>query len=51
MPNSAAEAKADEQIGRIPGKMLANDASNVACMFTQQGRKGINQDAMLVWEV
>lgn len=50
MPNSAAEAKADEQIGRIPGRMLANDASNVACMFTQQGRKGINQDAMLVWE-
>lgn len=50
MPNSAAEEKAYEQIGRIPGRMFANGASNVACMFTQQGRKGTNQDAMLVWE-
>jgi hypothetical protein len=31
--------------------MYANGASNTACMFTQQGRKGTNQDAMLVWEV
>lgn len=50
MPNSAAEEKAHEQISRIPGRMFANGASNVACMFTQQGRKGTNQDAMLVWE-
>lgn len=50
MPNSAAEEKAYEQISRIPGRMFANGASNVACMFTQQGRKGTNQDAMLVWE-
>ncbi|KAH9310018.1 hypothetical protein KI387_037929 [Taxus chinensis] len=25
-------------------------SSSVACMFTQQGRKGTNQDAMIVWE-
>lgn len=50
MPNSAAEEKAYEQISRIPGRMFANGTSNVACMFTQQGRKGTNQDAMLVWE-
>eukprot|EP01018_Ginkgo_biloba_P025465 Gb_31485 [translate_table: standard] len=48
--SSATEAKTDEQIGRIPGRMFMNGASSVASMFTQQGRKGTNQDAMLVWE-
>jgi hypothetical protein len=47
MLNSAAEAKADEQISRIPGRMFANDASIVAFMFMQQGQKGTNQDVML----
>lgn len=35
----------------IPGRMFTNDASKIACLYTQQGKKGINQDAMLVWEV
>ncbi|KAH9324481.1 hypothetical protein KI387_004659 [Taxus chinensis] len=47
LPN---EAKADEQMNKIPGRMFSNGSSSVACMFTQQGRKGTNQDAMLVWE-
>jgi len=51
MLNSAAEVKADEQISRIPGRMFANGASNVACRFMQQGQKRTNQDAMLVGEV
>ncbi|KAF8369913.1 hypothetical protein HHK36_032054 [Tetracentron sinense] len=43
--------KADEQeLHRIPGRMFVNSSSNIACLFTQQGRKGTNQDAMLVWE-
>ncbi|CAN1215718.1 hypothetical protein LINPERPRIM_LOCUS340 [Linum perenne] len=25
-------------------------SSSSSCIFTQKGRKGINQDAMLVWE-
>lgn len=46
-----AETKNDALLALIPGRMYANGASNTACMFTQQGRKGTNQDAMLVWEV
>ncbi|GMI78627.1 hypothetical protein like AT1G79630 [Hibiscus trionum] len=34
----------------IPGRMFLNGASSVACLYTQQGKKGTNQDAMLVWE-
>lgn len=33
------------------GRMVMNGASNVACLYTQQGKKGINQDTMMVWEV
>lgn len=36
---------------KIPGRMFLNGASSVASLFTQQGKKGPNQDAMLVWEV
>uniref|UniRef100_A0A0C9S124 TSA: Wollemia nobilis Ref_Wollemi_Transcript_28262_2452 transcribed RNA sequence n=1 Tax=Wollemia nobilis TaxID=56998 RepID=A0A0C9S124_9CONI len=50
MENTATETRADEQIGKVRGRMFVNGASNMACMFTQQGRKGTNQDAMLVWE-
>ncbi|ONK56803.1 uncharacterized protein A4U43_C10F13150 [Asparagus officinalis] len=35
---------------RIPGRMFSNGASGIASMFTQQGKKGTNQDAMIVWE-
>lgn len=35
----------------IPGRMFMNGASKIACLYTQQGKKGINQDAMVVWEV
>ncbi|MCO5586792.1 hypothetical protein L7F22_040734 [Adiantum nelumboides] len=31
-------------------KICMNGSSNCACLFTQQGRKGINQDAMIVCE-
>ncbi|KAI4388543.1 hypothetical protein MLD38_000862 [Melastoma candidum] len=34
----------------VAGKMCMNGASNVACLYTQQGKKGTNQDAMVVWE-
>lgn len=35
----------------VAGKMCVNGASDVACLYTQQGKKGTNQDAMVVWEV
>ncbi|XVF74879.1 hypothetical protein PTKIN_Ptkin13bG0146100 [Pterospermum kingtungense] len=34
----------------LSGRMFLNGASHVACLHTQQGKKGTNQDAMLVWE-
>ncbi|KAJ8621136.1 hypothetical protein MRB53_029665 [Persea americana] len=40
----------EEELNRSHGRMFVNGASDVACLFTQQGRKGTNQDAMLVWE-
>ncbi|XP_010907919.1 probable protein phosphatase 2C 33 [Elaeis guineensis] len=39
-----------EQLHRIPGRLFLNGASSVASLFTQQGKKGTNQDAMIVWE-
>ena len=33
------------------GKMVMNGATKIACLYTQQGKKGTNQDAMLIWEV
>ncbi|KAF8111741.1 hypothetical protein N665_0073s0096 [Sinapis alba] len=34
----------------IPNRITSNGKSKSSCVFTQQGRKGINQDAMIVWE-
>ncbi|CAM8888072.1 unnamed protein product [Rhodiola kirilowii] len=38
------------ELHRIPGRMFGNGSSSMACLFTQQGRKGTNQDAMIYWE-
>ncbi|KAL5579216.1 hypothetical protein UlMin_011658 [Ulmus minor] len=35
---------------RIPRRMCLNGSSDLAMLFTKQGRKGINQDVMVVWE-
>ncbi|KAI5431674.1 probable protein phosphatase 2C 33 [Lathyrus oleraceus] len=35
---------------KVPGRMFLNGSSDVASMYCKQGRKGVNQDAMLVWE-
>ncbi|KAL0921266.1 hypothetical protein M5K25_008323 [Dendrobium thyrsiflorum] len=42
--------RVDDQFHRIPGRMFHNGESNIASLFSQQGKKGINQDAMIVWE-
>lgn len=49
--NSSFEYRRDEPLHRIPGRMILNGSSEVASLFTQQGKKGTNQDAMIVWEV
>ncbi|URE32858.1 phosphatase 2C [Musa troglodytarum] len=40
----------EQQLQGIPGRMFLNGASSAASLFTQQGKKGTNQDAMIVWE-
>uniref|UniRef100_A0A0E0R7H5 protein-serine/threonine phosphatase n=1 Tax=Oryza rufipogon TaxID=4529 RepID=A0A0E0R7H5_ORYRU len=39
--------RSDEE---APGRIAGNGAGNVACLFTRQGKKGTNQDAMVAWE-
>ncbi|CAF1923593.1 hypothetical protein HID58_063911 [Brassica napus] len=34
----------------IPNRITSNGKSKSSCIFTQQGRKGVNQDSMIVWE-
>jgi hypothetical protein len=47
----AAAAAEERALHQIPGRVVANGGSKVACLYTQQGKKGTNQDAMIVWEV
>ena len=35
----------------VPGRIASNGVGSAACLFTRQGRKGTNQDAMVVLEV
>ncbi|CAH8381216.1 unnamed protein product [Eruca vesicaria subsp. sativa] len=35
---------------QLLGRLVGNGSSELACLYTQQGSKGTNQDAMLVWE-
>ncbi|GMJ13046.1 2C-type protein phosphatase 52 [Hibiscus trionum] len=39
-----------QNLPSVPNRIFANGKSRTSCIFTQQGRKGINQDAMIVWE-
>ncbi|CAL4999595.1 unnamed protein product [Urochloa decumbens] len=49
LPGGGGEMTEDE-LARVSGRMYGNGTSAVACLHTQQGRKGTNQDAMVVWE-
>lgn len=48
--NSSFDYRREEPLHRIPGRLFLNGSSDTACLFTQQGKKGTNQDAMIVWE-
>lgn len=45
-----AEAKVANILSRMPSRVCANGSTYSACAFSKQGRKGVNQDCMLVWE-
>ncbi|KAG2316268.1 hypothetical protein Bca52824_019390 [Brassica carinata] len=48
--NSSFDSRREDSLHQVPGRMFMNGSSDVACIFTQQGKKGPNQDAMVVWE-
>ncbi|KAL1211422.1 putative protein phosphatase 2C 33 [Cardamine amara subsp. amara] len=48
--NSSFDYRREEPLHQVHGRMFLNGSSEVACIFTQQGKKGPNQDAMVVWE-
>lgn len=37
-------------LNSMSSRLVFNGKTRNSCIFTQQGRKGINQDAMVVWE-
>lgn len=41
----------EDELHRLPDRLFLNGATEAACLYTQQGKKGTNQDAMVVWEV
>lgn len=49
--SSSLDSKSEGSLNKIPERLFMNGASGVASLFTQQGKKGTNQDAMIVWEV
>nr|XP_043631631.1 probable protein phosphatase 2C 33 isoform X2 [Erigeron canadensis] len=48
--SSSFDYRKEEQLHRIAGRLFLNGSSKVASLYTQQGKKGTNQDAMIVWE-
>ncbi|XP_051121443.1 probable protein phosphatase 2C 33 [Andrographis paniculata] len=44
------DLRKEELLHRTVGRMFLNGSSDIASLFTQKGKKGINQDAMIVWE-
>lgn len=48
---TAAVVAEERALHQIPGRLFSNGASCIASLYTQQGKKGTNQDAMIVWEV
>lgn len=40
-----------EGVQEVSGRLISSGSSEIACLYTQQGKKGTNQDAMLVFEV
>lgn len=50
-PVSSPSTSMEMWLHRIPGRLFLNGFSDVASLFSKQGKKGVNQDAMIAWEV
>ncbi|KAL2551883.1 PPM-type phosphatase domain-containing protein [Forsythia ovata] len=46
-----AVAVEEKALHQVSGKLFANGVSRIDNLYTQQGKKGTNQDAMIVWEL
>ncbi|CAN1837681.1 Probable protein phosphatase 2C 74 [Linum perenne] len=44
------DSKMEALLHRIPGRLFLNSSSDCASLFTKPGKKGVNQDSMIVWE-
>lgn len=49
--SSSLDSNMETWLHRVPGRLFLNGSSEVASLFSKKGKKGINQDAMIVWEV
>ncbi|XP_060958598.1 probable protein phosphatase 2C 74 [Cannabis sativa] len=49
-PYSTIDSHIEKRLHRVPGRICLNGCSDVTSLFTKQGQKGVNQDAMIVWE-
>ncbi|KAM6582785.1 hypothetical protein CsatB_009787 [Cannabis sativa] len=49
-PYSTIDSHIEKRLHRVPGRIRLNGCSDVTSLFTKQGQKGVNQDAMIVWE-
>ncbi|KAH7296575.1 hypothetical protein KP509_26G028800 [Ceratopteris richardii] len=45
-----AESKVADILSKMPGRICGNGSTLSSCAYSKQGRKGVNQDCMLIWE-
>ena len=50
-PTPADARRFAAELRATPGRIAGNGACAVASLYTLQGKKGVNQDAMIFWEV
>ncbi|KAK7270029.1 hypothetical protein RIF29_22886 [Crotalaria pallida] len=48
--SSSFDYRMEMKLHRVPGRFFLNGSTEVASLYCKQGRKGVNQDAMLLWE-
>ncbi|KAL5062743.1 hypothetical protein RYX36_024480 [Vicia faba] len=49
--NYSRDSSAEMRLHRVPGRVFLNGSSPFASLFCRQGGKGVNQDAILLWEM
>lgn len=49
-PTTSFDHSTEMRVHRVPGRLFLNGSSEAASLFCLQGHKGVNQDAMLLWE-